>query len=152
MYRKNAVGAILDIYEKEIESLKNVIETIPDSQLTIMVYPESTNGCESIQTILSHVVHSGHGYATSIYNSKGNHLIRPEKTFHLTIKQYVNDLTEMFNYTENILIEIKDEELEQLDPALKIKTNWGQLYDIEQLMEHAITHIMRHQRQIQRLA
>jgi hypothetical protein len=28
-------------------------------------------------------------------------------------------------------------------------TSWGQLYDIEQLMEHAIVHVLRHRRQIE---
>ena len=31
-----------------------------------------------------------------------------------------------------------------------IKTEWGQEYDFEQLLEHAIVHILRHRRQIER--
>jgi uncharacterized damage-inducible protein DinB len=151
MKRNHAIDAILDIYLGVISSFKETISTIPDSKLTNIIFPESTNACESIQNILSHVVHSGFGYATSIHNSKGNDLIRQEETFHLTVEQYIKDLTEMFNYTEKILLNFTDEELEQHDPSLKITTNWGQLYDIEQLMEHAITHVMRHERQIARI-
>lgn len=32
----------------------------------------------------------------------------------------------------------------------KILVRWGQLYDVEQLFEHAIVHILRHRRQIER--
>jgi chromosomal replication initiation ATPase DnaA len=68
-----------------------------------------------------------------------------------TIKEYGQALTDLFAFTENIFKEMKDGELEQTDDTLKIKTGWGQLYDIEQLAEHAIVHILRHRRQIERI-
>ena len=152
MYRPGAVGALLDIYEQAIADFKKTMEDIPDHALTIIVDPHTEDeNCRSIQTILSHVVHSGYGYATSIHNLKGYHLDRPEKTFHGTIQAYTEDLTNVFAYTEKVFQEIKDEELEQFDNALKIKTGWGQLYDIEQLTEHAIVHILRHKRQIEKM-
>ncbi len=45
---------------------------------------------------------------------------------------------------------IHDMDLEQFDSDKKIKTYWGQVYDIEQLTEHAIVHVMRHRRQIEK--
>lgn len=152
MYRQGAVGALLDIYEQAISSLKNIIEDIPDNALTIIIDTKTTDeNCKSIQTILSHVVSSGFGYAASIHNLKGNTIKRPDKTFHLTIKEYVEDLTSVFKYTADIFKEIKDNELEQFDNSLKIKTAWGQWYDIEQMTEHAIVHILRHKRQIEKI-
>lgn len=152
MNRQGAVGALLDIYEQAISDLKNVIQSIPDNALTIIIDEKTTNeDCKSIQTILSHVVSSGYSYATSIHNLKGNNAKRPDKIFHLTISEYLNDLTNVFTYTESIFKEIKDDELEQFDDSLKIKTGWGQLYDIEQITEHAIVHILRHKRQIEKI-
>ena len=81
---------------------------------------------------------------------KGKPQTRPGKIFRLTIREYQDDLTDMFKFTENIFGEFKDEELEQFDNALKIKTGWGQFYDVEQLTEHAIVHILRHRRQIEK--
>src|SRR6185436_17464553 len=125
--RQGAVGALLDIYEQVISDLKKVIEDLPDNALTIIVDPQTTDeNCKSIQTILSHVVNSGYGYATSIHNLKGFNITRPDKTFHVTIKEYSEDLSNMFTYTENIFKEIKDNELERFDNSLKIKTSWGQ--------------------------
>ncbi|MEO5893203.1 MAG: DinB family protein [Ferruginibacter sp.] len=152
IYRQGAIGALLDEYERAIADLKNVIEKIPDKLLTVITDPDTGDeNCRSIQAILAHVVHSGYGYATSIHNMKGNIIRRPGKIFHTTVKEYVDDLTSVFTFTENIFKEIKDDELEQFNDSLKIQTGWGQLYDTEQLTEHAIVHILRHRRQIERI-
>lgn len=152
MNRQGAVGALLDIYEQAILDLKNVIKDIPDNALTKIIDEKTTNeDCKSIQTILSHVVSSGYSYATSIHNLKGHNAKRPDKVYHLSIEEYLKDLTNVFIFSENVFSEIKDDELEQYDDSLKIKTGWGQLYDIEQLTEHAIVHILRHKRQIERM-
>lgn len=152
MNRQGAVGALLDIYEQAILDLKNVIKDIPDNVFIKIIDEKTTDeDCKSIQTILSHVVSSGYSYATSIHNLKGHNSKRPEKVFHVTIDEYLNDLTNVFIFTENVFSEVKDDELEQCDNSLKIKTGWGQSYDIEQLTEHAIVHILRHKRQIERI-
>jgi len=152
MNRQGAVGALLDIYEQAILDLKNVIKDIPDNALTKIIDEKTTNeDCKSIQTILSHVVSSGYSYATSIHNLKGHNAKRSDKVYHLSIEEYLKDLTNVFIFTENVFSEIKDDELEQYDDSLKIKTGWGQLYDIEQLTEHAIVHILRHKRQLERI-
>ncbi|KAA9036516.1 DinB family protein [Ginsengibacter hankyongi] len=152
IYRPGAIGGLLDLYQQAITDLIKEIEDIPDHALTIVTDPNTTDeNCKSVQSILSHVVHSGYGYATNIHNLKGNNIARPPKTFHTTVEEYLKDLTNVFAYTENIFTKINDNELEQLDNSLKIKTGWGQGYDIEQMMEHAIVHILRHKRQIERI-
>lgn len=152
MSRQGAAGAMLDLYEQAIFNLIKTIENIPDHMLTIITdHQTKDENCRSIQTILSHVVHSGYGYAAYIHNSKGYAAKRPEKTPRMNIINYREDLVNVFNYTENIFKEIKDDELEQMDDSLKIKSGWGQLYDIEQMMEHAIVHVLRHNRQIEHI-
>ena len=151
MYRQGAAGALLDIYEQAIGGLKKVIEDIADEALAIIIDPvTSDDNCRSIQAILSHVVHSGYGYATSIYNLKQHYLKRPDKSFYITIKEYLQDLDGVFIFTETVFKDIKDTELEQPDNSLKIEAPWDQVYDIEQMMEHAIVHILRHKRQIEK--
>lgn len=151
-YRTGAIGALLDIYEQAISELKTIIEDIPDDVLVIITDPNTANeDCRSVQSILSHVLHSGFGYSTSIHNSKGYKVTRPAKILHLTTQQYLTDLTSLFAYTEAVLNTLKDTDLEQLDNNLKMLTGWSQLYDIEQLMEHAIVHILRHKRQIEKM-
>ena len=152
MNKQGAIGALLHIYKQAIADLKKIIENIPDSALIIITDPDTKDdNCRSVQTILSHVVHSGYGYATSIHNSKGTPVKRPDKTVRFTTKEYLEDLDSIFNYTENVFNQLNDADLEQLNDSLKIKTSWGQLYDIEQLTEHAIVHILRHKWQIEKM-
>jgi uncharacterized damage-inducible protein DinB len=150
-YRTGAIGALLDEYERALVELKQQIAPLSDEALTAMLDTETTNeDCRSIQTILSHVVYSGYGYATSIRSLKDPSLKRPEKTFHKNVKMYQKDLSALFSFTEKVMTDVRNEELEQLDEQRKIKTRWGQTYDIAQLMEHAIVHILRHRRQIEK--
>src|SRR6266581_1429510 len=89
IYRQGAVGALLDIYEQAISDFQKIIVDIPDGALTINIDSQTTDeNCKTIQTILSHVVNSGFGYAISIHNLKGFNISWPEKTYHLTIQEY----------------------------------------------------------------
>lgn len=145
-------GALLDIYEQALSDLKKTIEKIRDEDLLIITDSNTPDeNCRSIQTILTHVVHSGYGYATYIHNLTGPHRERPAKTSGLTVNEFSRDLDEMFLYTEEVFSRIKDEDAEQNNNEHKIMTGWGQQYDIEQLTEHAIVHVLRHRRQIERI-
>ncbi len=151
-FRKGAIGALLDEYERAITDLKELINTIPDQLLPVIIDSKTSDeNCKSMQSILTHVVNSAYGYATSIHNLKGHGRQRPVKVIYFTIKEYQDALDAAFVFTETIFKEFKEEEVEQLDNSLKIKTGWGQLYDIEQLMEHAIVHILRHRRQLEKI-
>ncbi|SDM19648.1 DinB family protein [Catalinimonas alkaloidigena] len=150
--RKGAVGALLDVYEQTLEDFRAVIGEIPDEALTIVVDPHTTDeNCRSVQRILAHVVHAGYGYATSIHNQRGAHVSRPEKTCHTTLRAYQEELTDMFAYTVRVFEGLPDHALRQVEEAQKIRTGWKQTYDIEQLTEHAIVHLLRHGRQLERI-
>jgi uncharacterized damage-inducible protein DinB len=149
MNRTGAIGALLDVYEQALSELKTLISDIPDSALALITDPGTGDeNCRSIQTILTHMVSAGYGYATLIYNLKGHNARRPDKFFHSTVSDYTQDLDRMFGFTETVFKEFKDAELEVYDEAQKMRSGWGQVYDIEQLTEHAIVHILRHKRQI----
>jgi len=149
--RTGAVGALLDEYERALDDLKRVIETIPDPALPFVIDAQTTNAdCRSVQSVLAHVVSSGFGYATSIHNHQGHQLARPAKVPRPTIREYLDDLDRVFEFTARVFAELQDADLEQLDDSRKIKTGWGQLYDIEQLTEHAIVHVLRHRRQLEK--
>jgi hypothetical protein len=151
-FRTGAIGAYLDEYEKALSEFKQVVELLPDSILPIVIDPHTSDeNCRSVQTILSHVVHSGYGYANSIHNLKGPGWTRPIMTFHSTVKEYLTDLNNLFIFTEEVFQELDENELEQLDSSLKIKTGWGQEYDINQMAEHAIVHVLRHRRQLEKI-
>lgn len=152
IYRQGATGALLDEYEKAVEELITVISAIPDAALVTIADPVTLNPeCRSIQTVLAHVANSMYSYAGYIHRFKGHSYVKPDKSFHPTASNYIADLRDAFRFTTDVFKDIKDDELEQSDPAKKIFTNWEQWYDIEQLMEHAIVHILRHRRQIEKM-
>lgn len=150
-YRTGAIGALLDEYERAIADLKMVIATVSDRELVQIVDEQtSDDNCRSIQTVLTHVVHSGFGYANSILNVKGFISFRREKKVCLTIAEYATELEGVIVYTEKVFSAYTDNDLEEFNNDKKIKAGWGQVYDIEQMMEHAIVHILRHRRQIEK--
>jgi uncharacterized damage-inducible protein DinB len=148
---QNAVSALLAEYEKAIIELQYVIQEISQDDLIFTVDQETKNpDCKSIQTILSHVVSSGYSYCVYILNFKNKNSIRPEKVNRNSTADYINDLDNVLKFTQETFAIIEDDTLEECEASKKIRTSWGQLYDIEQLMEHAIVHILRHRRQIQK--
>jgi uncharacterized damage-inducible protein DinB len=151
VYRKGAIGGLLDEYERAIGDLLRIIEAVTDDVLVGVADSQTLDeNCRSIQTVLSHVVSSAYSYAIYIQSLIGVLTVRPVKVFHLSAAGYVVDLKKAFLFTVEVFDEIRDDELERFDAGDKIMTGWGQLYDIEQLMEHAIVHILRHRRQIER--
>lgn len=151
IYRSGAGGALLDEYERAIIDLQNIIADISDEELIKVIDNKTIDtNCKSIQTILSHVVRAGYTYAIDIRKIAGEKMHYPEKSFHLAISDYIKDLTDFFNFTIDTFKNIADSRLEQFYESKKIKTSWGQVYDIEQLTEHAIVHILRHRRQIEK--
>lgn len=154
MYNKRAgaIGALLDIYEYETDKLIVFLSSIEDNLLSAVLDPHTNDpNCRSIQSILTHVVHAGFGYAVSIRRLRSANEQRPDPKSHPTVEAYILAIRRMFMYTKNTLHLFSDTELRIIENKDKIMTGWQQVYDPEQLMEHAIVHIVRHHRQMERL-
>lgn len=143
-YRQGAIGALLDEYERTILDLSKTISSFNDTAIT------ATINDVSVQSILAHVVRSGYAYALYIQKLLGEQNSIPDLVYRKTVSEYQNDLTAFFIFTENVLKNFSDNQLEECNNDKKITTSWGQVYDIEQMMEHAIVHILRHRRQIEK--
>lgn len=144
--RNGAIGALLGEYSKAILELQNVIKDLTAAELVKVVDPFTTNPeCKSIQTILSHVVSSGFSYSIYIYELKEVSPRARQMIFRDSAAAYMEDLDQVLDFSFRTLALYEDHELE----AFQINAAWGQDYDIEQLMEHAIVHILRHRRQIE---
>ncbi len=151
-YRNNgAIGAILDEYEKALIELQSVISDLTHEDLITIVDSETKDAdCKSIQTILTHVIRAGYCYVIEIRNSLGEQIDFVERKTFDTAEQYNIELSNMFRYNEALFQEFPNINFEERDPKKKILVKWGQYYDVEQLFEHAIVHILRHRRQIER--
>lgn len=146
-----ATGALLDEYRKAIAELIFTIENLTPVQLTKIVDTSTKDpDCVSVQSVLSHVVGSGCRYVITIRRWLGDDV--PDLTNELlpTASLYVEALERLFAYTVQLFIDYPQVPLEVLENDKKITVRWGQQYDVEQLLEHAIVHVLRHRRQIVR--
>ncbi|MFT4666554.1 MAG: putative damage-inducible protein DinB [Polaribacter sp.] len=150
--RKNgAAGALLDEYEKSLLELRQVIKNITSERLCAIADPATKDpDCASIQTVLSHVVQSGYTYVVEIRKWLGEEVDYKPKVAFPSVDLYLLALQKMFEYNVQLFEDYPNLELETYDSDKKIKVRWGQRYDVEQLMEHAIVHVLRHRRQIER--
>ena len=151
-YRNNgAIGAILDEYEKAIFELEKVIVDLSDDDLITIIDNETKDAdCKSIQTILTHIVRAGYCYIIEIRKSLNEQIDFVERKTLDTVEQYKTELRNMFKYNEQFFKDYPNITLEEHDSEKKILVKWGQQYDVEQLFEHAIVHVLRHRRQIER--
>lgn len=148
-YRKGAIGALMDEYERAAEELKNLVGNISDTDFTKIFDAETKDDdCRSVQTIVSHVINSGYGYANYIrrwYDIPQN---SPARRLFLRC-EFSNEIKKMLIYSVETLQdkwELSDDEIMKV----KIISRHGPTYDIEQMLEHAIVHILRHRRQIEK--
>ena len=150
VYRKGAVGALMDEYERASSDLKLVLRDIPEADFTVVIDAETEDdNCRSVQTIMTHVVRAGYGYADYIRDQFGIQKTSPSSTL-VSYQDVEQQVDGMLDYTERTL-DGRWEMAEDAVMGISIDSRWGQRYDLEQLVEHAIVHILRHRRQIERL-
>lgn len=144
-----AIGAMLDEYEKSITELKEVISNVSKEELIEIVDP-TAKYLTSIQKILSHVVMAGYTYVVEIRKWLGEEVEYRKIELLDSIADYEIALDEMFSFNEKLFDDYPDIQLEEYKSDKKIHVRWGQQYDVEQLYEHAIVHVLRHRRQIEK--
>lgn len=148
-YRQGPVGALMDEYERAVGELVRVIEPISDEQYTLLRDTATDDeDCRSIETIVRHVIGSGYGYAGMLRDAWG--IEREEYSVgnvaRIDAGAKLQAMLAYMNETLNGRWELSAEEVF----ATQMHARWGPTYDFEQLFEHAIVHVLRHRRQIQR--
>ncbi len=150
--KQGVIGALMDEYKYAIKDLTTHISNVKDEHLAVIVDHQTKNkDCVSIQSVLTHIIFCGDNYVTMIDIDRGNaNSTWGKRVYYDTVNEYITALEQMYERNVDFFEQVSAGEMAQFDPAKKIKTGWGQLYDYEQLMEHAIVHIYRHRRQIQK--
>lgn len=148
-YRSGAVGALMDEYERAAGELGRLVERIPEEDFVRVVDSLTEDeACRSVQTIMSHVVRAAYGYADYIRAQISIASTRPQNKL-LSRQESLQQLEAALRYTVETLDgrwEMSDEEM----AGIVINSPWGVVYDLEQMLEHAIVHILRHRRQIEK--
>ena len=150
-YRNGPVGALMDEYERATYELKNLLKNISQDNFIKIIDPDTKDpDCRSIQTITNHVVRAGYGYSNYIRRQYGDEWTERKQDYEINSPDTAcRQLDKMLKYTIGTLNNKWDFTYKDLVNC-KLKTTWGQDYDFEQLLEHAIVHILRHRRQIER--
>jgi uncharacterized damage-inducible protein DinB len=148
-YRSGAIGALMDEYERAAAELVRLVEQIPEDDFVRVVDSQTKDeDCRSVQTIMSHVVRAGYGYADYIREQFSIESTRPQPKL-LSLQESLEQLDAALRYTVQTLEgrwEMSDEEITRT----VINSRWGVIYNVEGLLEHAIVHILRHRRQIEK--
>lgn len=148
-FRSGNIGALMDEYERASIDLRKLILSFSHEEFEKILDDKTEDeDCRSVKTIMNHVVAAGYRYLNQINVFLKQEQITPN--FQVTsplsaIKEFDKMLSITSEAVKNNLA-IKYEEVE----AARIETRWG-LYDIEMMFEHAIVHILRHRRQIEKL-
>ena len=139
----------MDEYERAAAELKRLVNQISEDDFVRVVDSQTKDeDCRSVQAIMFHVVRAAYGYADYIREQFSIASTRPEhKPF--TQQEAEAQLDAALEYTVQTLEgrwEMSDKEI----TATVIKSRWGAVYDVDGLLEHAVMHILRHRRQIEK--
>lgn len=148
MVKNNMLIALLEEYEKVAKEFYSVIKGLSNQEFVkIRDAKTNDNDCKSIQTVANHVVQSGYTYANYFNSVSKRAWFEYEKKID-DPKIVINEFEKMLMYTENSFEGIWQKTNKEIE-AIKIETRWNVTYDFEQLLEHAIVHVLRHRRQVE---
>jgi uncharacterized damage-inducible protein DinB len=147
-FRNRAVRSLVELHEREIRSFLEVWVRFQAADLPM---PEA-HGDECYRDanrLGGHVLSSARGYLTRI----GEWVGRPVNDVDDT-QDPCDIAARSSSFAEDVfaayrrhLAEITDQELEQQIH----RTRWGELMSVENLLEHAVVHPMRHRIQLERI-
>ena len=144
-------GALIDEYARAAEDFCRVVEGF-DAARFVAERASSNPSTVSPHAICLHVCGTAHRYAHYIRKARGvdfvdRYELDPSR---LGSPQDVRGLlAEAIIFTEATvepLLRATDEEIQ----AISFPVRWGPRYDPEMLLEHAVCHVLRHRRQLER--
>ncbi|MHA2100358.1 MAG: hypothetical protein ACW99A_16905 [Candidatus Kariarchaeaceae archaeon] len=148
-FREGPVGALMDEHERALNELIELSSNFTQEQFVRIVdFETEDENCRSIQTVLNHVMKAGYAYSNYI-RDKFNNLITSNPIDIQNISENANSQLNMFDY----MLETMEDKygFSEKDMAGHIiNTRWGANLDIETLLEHAVVHLLRHRRQLEK--
>ena len=143
---------MMDEYERAAWELRDLIGRISAADFERVVDAETEDeSCRSVQSIMAHVVAAGYGYANYLrpFFDLPTEATPPREVFsHAEAAQKIDRMLEYTVETLDGRWEMSDDEID----AVTFTTRWGNVFNMEQILEHAIVHILRHRRQIEKFA
>lgn len=145
-----SLRAVLDEYARAIRDYETAVLSLPFERYTAKT-SLSDDEFPSLREIAGHVSGAAHSYAYHINWAldKLDGPIPSRKVTADTPEIAVSSLWEAFDHMVKVLGRIKDWD-DGKQAGVRFESRWKQPYDVEQMLEHAIVHILRHRRQVER--
>ena len=104
--------------------------------------------CRSIQTMMSHVVDAGYAYANDLRPIISMN-VEPYQFKLISYQNFSGEVDKMLAYTVETLDGKWELSYAEMDKIVYLSPS-GYKQDLEQILEHAIVHILRHRRQTEK--
>jgi hypothetical protein len=143
-------GALMDEYARAAIDFCRTVESLPAGALD-WAQPSADPDTTSVRAMCVHACRAAHGYAYTIRMARGLPHEKPAVTAEdlRTPRDVRPHLARALRYTEGALEGLYDAD-EKAIADIKFPVRWGPTYDPEMLLEHAIVHLLRHRRQLER--
>jgi hypothetical protein len=149
--RPGAFGALMDEYARAAEDFCRVVETFDASRFRTERASVDVN-TSSPWTICMHACSAAHRYADYVRKARGVDFVDRFELDPSAIAAPADvrtRLRESILYTEDTVEPLLGATDAQIQ-ALSFPVRWGPRYDPEMILEHAVCHLLRHRRQLER--
>lgn len=140
-------GALLDEYARAAKGLCRVVESLAPERF-VEERPSDDPDCVSPREICRHCARAAVGYANYLLHAQGSAMqkrgLRIEEP--ADVRPALADALRLTEQAVEPLRSLDDEAL----AAIEFRSRWGTLYNPESMLEHAICHLLRHRRQLER--
>lgn len=147
-FRSRAVRSLVELHERELRSFLEVWRRFVAADLPM---PEShgDESYESRERLAGHVLMAARGYMTRIGEWVGRPVndVDASQDHHDIARRLAEFADDVLAGYRRHMAHITDQELE---PQVH-RTRWGELMSVENLLEHAVVHPMRHRIQLERI-
>ena len=149
--RSGPFGALMDEYASAAEAFCAVVAAF-DATRFESVRAANTAETASPHAVCAHVCGAAHRYAHYIREARGIDFIEryeldPSRLRSPSdVRGLLAEAIRLMEETVEPLLPLTDEGIQ----ALSFVVRWGPTYDPEMLLEHAVCHLLRHRRQLER--
>lgn len=149
--RSGPFGALMDEYARASTDFCRVVETFDRARF---VAERASNDPDTVspQAVCAHVCGAGHRYVHYIRKARGldfieGYSLHPSRIGSPSdVRALLAEAVLLMEETVEPLLELSDEGIQ----AISFVVRWGPRYDPEMLLEHAVCHVLRHRRQLER--
>ncbi len=140
--------ALMEEYHRATVDYKEILSNLSrENFIKIRDVETQDPDCKSIQAVTLHIIKSGYTYANYIQSVSNKTWLDYSKKVNIP-KFAIQEIDKMLAYTAQSFHDNWYKTNKELE-KYSFKTRWNITYNLEQLLEHAIVHILRHRRQVE---